>query len=305
MTNKPQIIAIVGPTASGKSDTAIELALAHGGEIVSCDSMQIYRGMDVGTAKVTTEQRSVVPHHMIDIIDPWEEFSVAEFTDRAAGVIDDILARGKKPVLCGGTGLYADNIIYGTSFSPDVPDGIREGLEKYDNETLYRMLEECDPATAAAVHANNRKRVIRALEIYKGTGRPKSEWDGESRTEGGRYDSLVIGLRYSDRSLLYERIERRVEKMIAAGLEDEVRGLHGKMSPTAAQAIGYRQMIDYIEGRMTLEEAVDEIKKATRRYAKRQMTWFRRNGSIRWIDIGADTNVKDIVNNAEKILTNE
>ena len=304
MNKKPLIIAVVGPTASGKSDTAIELALGHNGEIVSCDSMQIYKGMDIGTAKVTPDQRKLVPHHTIDIIEPSAEYSCAEFTSAAGAVIDGIVSRGRLPILCGGTGLYVDNIIYGTSFSPDVADGIREELERFDNVTLYEMLRSCDPETAVSVHMNNRKRVIRALEIYKGTGKTKSEWDSRSRTAGGKYDPLVIGLAYEDRKLLYERIEKRVDKMISEGLEDEVRSLYGSMSQTAAQAIGYRQMIDHIEGRLTLEEAADEIKKATRRYAKRQMTWFRRDPGIEWINITEKTKVKDIVNNAEKVLTN-
>ncbi|MBQ7500555.1 MAG: tRNA (adenosine(37)-N6)-dimethylallyltransferase MiaA, partial [Clostridia bacterium] len=218
--------------------------------------------------------------------------------------IDGIISRGKLPVLCGGTGLYVDNIIYGTSFSPDVSPDIRAELEKIGNDELYEMLVECDPETAAAVHKNNRKRVIRALEIFRGTGIPKSEWDRRSRLSGGKYDPVIIGLRYEDRELLYSRINERVDRMITEGLEEEVRALYGRLSATASQAIGYKQMIDHFEGRMSLEEAVDEIKKATRRYAKRQMTWFCRNESIRWITLTGKENIKDIVNNAENLLTN-
>lgn len=279
-----KILAVVGPTASGKSSTALELARRHGGEIVSCDSMQIYRGMDIGTAKPTASDMETVPHHLIDIADPDEAFSAGDYADAAAKAVDGIAGRGRIPVFCGGTFMYLDALTEISSLSDASKDeALRRTLEEYAAENgasaLHRMLEEVDPDSAAAIHENNIKRVIRAIEIYRTTGKTKTEWDRESKSGPSRYGVTRLLIEYRDRNTLYARIDARVDKMMEDGLEDEVRRLYdsGKLSgATASGAIGYKEFIPYFEGRSTIEEVVDEIKRSTRNYAKRQMTWLRR-----------------------------
>lgn len=313
-----RIVAIVGPTASGKSALAVELAKRLGGEIVSCDSMQIYKYFDIGTAKPTAEEMCGIPHHMIDVVDPnkVDAYSCAEFVRDAKIIIDDILSRGKLPILCGGTGLYVDSIISATEFSvsendPDYRRRLFELAEKYGNEHVYKLLKSVDPESAAATHPNNLKRVIRALEIYNASGITKSEWDKRSHEKPSEYDAAFIGLSFTDREKLYERINLRVDIMLENGLLDEVRGLMDagtlRRGTTAAQAIGYKELIGYFDGNTDLDDAVEAIKRESRRYAKRQLTWFKRNPDIHWIypDVIQSDNdrFKIIVNNAIEYLT--
>ena len=283
MENRIKLPIIVGPTASGKSALALAIAEEIGGEIISCDSMQIYRRMNIGTAKPTKEELCRVPHHMIDVVEPWENFSCADYARLADEAISDVLARGKTPIVCGGTGLYLDALLRGGL--PEIADsdeGYRAELcallEREGAERLHAMLEEVDPESAEAIHMNNTKRVIRALEIFHTSGRKKSELDKENSRLDGKYEPLAVGLFYPDRSVLYERIDRRVDAMVEEGLLDEVRALDAEgvfeRSKTASGAIGYKELLGYIRGEMSLDESVEILKMATRRYAKRQCTWF-------------------------------
>ena len=289
--NKPKIVCIVGPTASGKTEYAVKLAKERNGEVVSCDSMQIYKYMDIGTAKPTPKEMQGVVHHMLDFVDPRENYSVASFVKDARSCIDDILSRNKLPVLCGGTGLYIDSIINQIEFGCEEPDeGYRNELAefsaKYGNNALHDKLKEKDPSAAEKIHPNNVKRVIRALEIIKNTGITKTAADGIAKKEQ-LYDAEIIGL-FMDRERLYERINKRVDIMMQSGLLDETKKLLGLGVPrtsTAMQAIGYKELLLYLDGNLTLDEAVEKIKQESRRYAKRQMTWFRRNTEINWIEV--------------------
>ena len=289
--NKPKILCVVGPTASGKTDYAVELALKCGGEVVSCDSMQIYKHMDIGTAKPTADEMKGVKHHMIDIIEPNKSFSVARFSEMARECIDDILLRGKMPVLCGGTGLYFDSTINNINFiQMDTDEEYRKYLEsaakEFGNEYVYKILKRVDEESAESIHPNNLKRVIRALEIYKTTGKKKSELDKEQLSEP-LYEPEITGL-MRDREVLYDRINKRVDIMMEKGLVEEVSELI-KMGidteATSMQAIGYKEIIEYLDGKTSLSDAVDKIKRESRRYAKRQLTWFKRNEKIHWINI--------------------
>ena len=286
MENKTNIIAVVGPTASGKSALAVEVAKLFGGEILSCDSMQVYRGMDIGTAKVTEEEKQGVPHHLIDIADPTENFSCADYAKDAKKVIGEVSSRGKIPVFCGGTGLYLESAVRIDSFSaaPADPE-LRKNLESRDPGELYRLLSETDPEAAMKTHANNVKRVVRALEIYMLTIVPSFS----ARV-------LKIFLDFNDRSILYDRIDRRAEEMFGKGLVEEVRGLDSEAfrSSTASDGIGYKEVLMYLDGKITLEEAVEAVKKASRNYAKRQLTWFRRNENIKWLDIQNSTTKEQV-----------
>jgi tRNA dimethylallyltransferase len=307
--NKSRIVAVVGPTASGKTALALELADRFGGEIISCDSMQIYKGMDIGTAKPTADEMRGIPHHMIDIVEPSEYFSAADYALLARKAADDILARGKLPIFCGGTGLYLDSVLTATNYAEAETDyelraSLLEDAEKFGSVALWERLREVDPESAAAIHPNNIKRVTRALEIYLTTGITKTEWDSKSRLSPPPYESLIIAPD-RDRADLYERIDRRVDVMISSGLVGEVEGLlqSGKLprNSTAAQAIGYKEIIVYLDGLCTLEDATSQIKQASRRYAKRQLTWFRRNSNVNWLKV--EDNFEVIVNNAVKLLT--
>lgn len=299
-----KIIAVAGPTASGKTALALELAERFNGEIISCDSMQIYRGMDIGTAKPNAEELSRIPHHLIDIADPCQHFSCAEYKILAESAVADITIRGKIPIFCGGTGLYLDAVLTGNRF-PDCaadPD-YREMLYKRDNIELFDLLQRTDPAAAEAIHMNNKKRMIRALEIYKTTGLTKTEWDARSRLEPPVYDSTVLVPDYEDREILYQRIEHRVDEMMERGLLEEVCRLKLPRDSTAAQAIGYKELNAYLDNLVTLDRAVNEIKVSTRNYAKRQMTWFRKRSYVTLLNIKKENTFKDIVNNALKLLT--
>ncbi|MBQ0102398.1 MAG: tRNA (adenosine(37)-N6)-dimethylallyltransferase MiaA [Firmicutes bacterium] len=303
---KTKIVAVVGPTASGKSSLAVRLAKRIDGEIISCDSMQIYRGMDIGTAKVTAEEADGVPHHLIDVAEPSDPFSCSDYKDLAEKAVNEIVGRGKTPIFCGGTGLYLDSVLSVSDFSPSVPAGLRAELEKKDAAELWNELKSADPESADAIHPNNVKRVIRALEIYYGTGITKTEWDRRSKESEGRYDPLIIRLEATDREELYSRTDRRVDAMMKAGLVDECRSLALKPEYTAAQAIGYKEIYAYLDGSLTLDEAVELLKKNTRNYAKRQITWFKRYKDALPVGIGeADSPeiFENIVNIVKKHLS--
>lgn len=309
-----KILAIVGPTGGGKSALALALAEELGGEIVSCDSMQIYRRMDVGTAKPTDEEQARVPHHMIDVAEPDEDFSCADYAERAALAIEDCAARGRLPILCGGTGLYLDALLRKNDFETmSADESLRAALadfaEKNGAVALWEELLRVDPESAKATHPNNLKRVIRALEIYRLSGMTKTELDRRSREGGFRYDACVIGLRYGERELLYRRIDRRVDQMLEMGLLAETEALAREgvfeKNRTAAQAIGYKELLPYLQGEISLGAAVEDLKTATRRYAKRQGTWFSAKDYVRWIDMtenGREKTFEEIVNNARELF---
>lgn len=283
------IVCILGPTASGKTGLAVRLAMRYKTEIISADSMQIYRFMDIGTAKPDTAERCGIRHHMLDILDPFEEYSAARYAEEAGACAEELLARGLIPIVAGGTGLYVDALIGARSFEEE-PDTrkIRARLEQEAGETgdaaLHARLAAVDPERAARLHPNDRKRVIRALEIFEATGETATERDRRAAAQQRRYRALKIGLDWPDRAALYERIDRRVDRMFASGLVEEakrVRGLHP--GRTASQAIGYKELFRFFDGLCTLEEAREEIARESRRYAKRQLTWLRRDPEILWI----------------------
>ena len=286
-----KILVIVGPTASGKTRMAVELAKAHNGEVVSADSMQIYRRMDIGTAKPTREEMRGVPHHMIDVADPEEDFSVARYVEMASACVDDILSRGKLPIVAGGTGLYVDSLLSGRTFAAFSPDSsLRKELEaelaERGGEAMLAELSRVDPEAAARLHPNDHKRIVRALEVYRSTGKTISEHNRETRALPPRYEALTIGLNFQDRADLWARIDQRVDQMAAAGLEREVRELLSSgLSPrcTAMQAIGYKEMAAALRGDGDTARAAEEIKLRSRQYAKRQLTWFRRNPEAHWL----------------------
>ncbi len=280
---KIRCLAVTGATASGKTSLAIALARALGGEIISCDSMQVYRGMDIGTAKATAEERAAVPHHMIDILEPTEPFCAAEYAERAEAAAKEIAARGKLPIFCGGTGLYLEAVRTARHGTPMESDpAFRAEAEDYarrmGNEALHARLRAVDPASAEDIHPNNVKRVVRALEIYHVTGKPKSVTDREACEENPRVSVLNLFLRFHSRELLYRRIDERVEAMVRAGLLAETERLYrtGRLLPgtTAAAAIGYKECLGALLGEITVEQAKAELKNATHHYAKRQETWF-------------------------------
>ena len=289
---KPNILVICGPTASGKTALAAELALRFGGEVVSADSMQVYRRMDIGTAKPTRSEQRGVPHHMIDVAEPEENYSVARYVADAVPIVDGILARGKLPIIAGGTGLYIDHLVAGRQFAPFQPDsGLRPQLQARAREeglpALYAQLAQVDPDAAGIIHPNDEKRIIRALEVFLSTGKPLSQHDRESRALPSRYTPLTIALNFAQRPHLWERIDRRVDQMMAQGLEGEVRALLESGIPpdcTAMQAIGYKELAAAIRSGRPAADGAEEVKLRSRQYAKRQLTWFRRNRDARWFE---------------------
>lgn len=310
-----EFLAVIGATASGKSALALRLASRLGGEIVSCDSMQIYRGMDVGTAKPTTDEMRSVPHHMIDVADPGEDFSAGDYAERASRAIDDIISRGKMPIVCGGTFLYLDSLTEIASLSEASKDkALREKLQKFAEEhgagALHEKLREVDPESALAIHENNVKRVIRAIEIYETTGKPKSEWDRLSKEVEPPYRARRLMIAYHDRAVLYRRIDERVDAMMEQGLEEEARALYvkGYLSPEriASQAIGYKEFIDFFEGRATMSDVAATIKQSSRNYAKRQLTWLRRYDDVMTVwgdgEDGAPRTLDEIYEDSEALL---
>lgn len=286
---KPELIVIAGPTASGKTACAVELCRRIGGEVVSADSMQVYRGMDILTAMPAPDEMRGIPHHMLGIADPSQKFTAAMYRDRAKAVIGEILARGRRPVVCGGTGLYIDAITKPLSFSEQSDERLHAELfaladEPGGRRKLHDMLAEVDPESAARLHENDVRRVVRALEIYRLTGIPQSAQVRQDARGEGDYEERIFALDWP-RDELYRRIERRVDDMLVAGLIDEVRRLAADAArfPTAAQAIGYKEIAAALEGRMSMEEAIAKVKQATRNFAKRQLTWFRRDPRTIWI----------------------
>lgn len=285
-----RIAAVVGPTASGKTALAVALAKQFNGEVVSADSMQIYRKLNIGTAKPTAEEMQGVPHHMLDVADPGESYSVSRYEKEATACVEDILSRGKLPILCGGTGLYVDALIRGGGFlESGVDSGLRAQLEEeWDargGEAMLKRLASFDPDSAARLHLNDKKRIIRAIEVYLQTGITITAHNARTAALPPRYDAVMIGLRTEPRQILYSRIDRRVTKMLDAGLEQEARKLleSGDLAGTAAQAIGYKEMLAYFHGEATLEQAADLIRQKSRNYAKRQLTWFQRDDRAHWI----------------------
>ena len=283
-----KVLTIVGPTASGKTRLAVELARRFHGEVVSCDSMQIYRHMDIGTAKPTPEEMGGVPHHMLDVADPEENYSAARYVEQASTCVDDILARGKLPVIAGGTGLYRDALLAGrtfAAFSGRYRDVLQRRAGEGELPQLYEELRRIDPDRADKLHPADEKRIIRALEVWYETGKTITQHDAESRLQPPRYEAVSIGLAFERREDMWERIDRRVDEMMAAGLVEEVRALLSRgVSPacTAMQAIGYKELAAALEEGRSPEEAAEEIKLRSRQYAKRQLTWFRRDPSIHW-----------------------
>ena len=309
-----KIFAIVGPTACGKTAVSVEVARATGGEVVCCDSMQIYRGMPIGTAAPSEDERLGVPHHLFEFLDPAVSFSCSDYVALADRAVADITSRGASPILVGGTGLYLDSLVLGcgdasAAPNPELRAELQLFYEQNGVDALYSLLVERDPDAASAIHKNNVKRVIRALEICHACG-SKTEYDRRAR-QSLRYDATVVGLRFADRARLYSRIERRVDAMLDAGLLDETRRLLDEgvfeTNATAAQAIGYKELIPYLRGEDSLESCVETLKSATRRYAKRQMTWFSARPYVNWVDCDGIEDEKifeNIVKNVLKVFNN-
>ncbi|HOQ01199.1 MAG TPA: tRNA (adenosine(37)-N6)-dimethylallyltransferase MiaA [Acetivibrio clariflavus] len=303
------VIVILGPTASGKTKLSIELAKDIDGEIVSADSMQIYKYMDIGTAKPTEEEKQGIKHHLIDEITPDEEFSVARFQQLAVKYIDDIINRGKIPIVCGGTGLYIDSLIYNIEFGDTICDWeLRERLRKEalekGNEYLHNKLKEIDPEAAEKIHMNNVKRVIRAIEVYTYTHKTISMLQKESRNNPSKYKFYVFGLSMG-REKLYERINQRVDRMIEKGLVQEVKKLMEMgydKSTIAMQGIGYKEILSYLRGEISFDEAVYLLKRNTRRYAKRQFTWFNRMKDVHWINLDETHDLQEIIKNIKDVV---
>lgn len=310
--SKIPVIVVVGPTASGKTGLAIDIAKKYNGEVVSADSMQIYKEMNIGTAKPTIKEMDSVKHHLIDFVNPSQSFSVADYVKLAHKTIEEIYSRGKMPIIAGGTGLYVNSLLNNVQFKQTIDDSnVREELYDYAKkngaEALHDILKEIDPISANNIHANNIPRVVRAIEIFKLTGITMSKHQEESRLVPSKYNALKIGLNYKDREVLYERINKRVDIMIDNGLLDEAKEvLSSEYASTAMQAIGYKELFPYIKGNISLEEAVSNLKRETRRYAKRQLTWFRRDEEINWFFPDEYKNIqimqKNIYNYIEKFI---
>ncbi len=301
------IICIAGPTASGKTALAVELAKALDGEVVSCDSMQVYRRMDIGTAKPSLEERQGIVHHMLDVADPEEDFSVSRYCTMATPIVEDILARGKRAIIAGGTGLYMDSLIRGNDFAPFPATGVRERLEAQADaeglEAVMARLRAIDPETAARVH--DRKRILRALEVYLETGETITAHNRRTQAIPPRYQPLWLALEDENRQDLYDRIDRRVGMMLEQGLVEEIQNLLSSGIPakaTALQAIGYKEFVAALEGRCTIQEAAEDVRQSSRRYAKRQLTWFRRNDRIHWLRRKPGQGTEEILSQARQVL---
>ena len=304
-----KIVVVCGPTASGKTALSIALAKAFDGEVVSADSMQIYRGMDIGTAKPTLEEREGIPHHMLDVAEPGESYSVSRYVQEATACVEDILSRGKLPIVCGGTGLYIDGLIRGTDFQPAGTDnGIREGLgkewEEKGAEAMMARLAAVDPDSAERLHLSDKRRILRALEVYLATGETITAHNARTKAIPPRFEAVMIGLNTQPRDILYGRIDRRVDVMLEQGLLQEVQTLleKGLLEGTAAQAIGYKELLAHFRGEMTLEAAADLIRQKSRNYAKRQLTWFRRDERVKWIVYNAPQAAQAVLQEATEYL---
>ena len=305
-----KIICIAGPTASGKTALAVALAKALDGEVVSCDSMQIYKKMDIGTAKPTQEEMAGIPHHMLSIAEPDEDFSVSRYCEMANPIVEDILSRGKTAIIAGGTGLYMDALIRGNSFAPYPSTGRREELEQLaENEGIEAVLcklREVDPESAARLHPSDRKRIIRAMEVYLETGQTITEHNRKTQQIPPKFSPVWFGLEDENRQDLYDRIDRRVLQMLDMGLIAEIQSLLAAGIPeksTAMQAIGYKEFVDYLAGRCTLAEATAMVQQASRHYAKRQLTWFRRNPNMLWLRRLPGDTTAEILLKAKQNLT--
>ncbi len=303
------LICIAGPTASGKTALAVKLAKEYNGEVISCDSMQIYKRMDIGTAKPTAEEMDGIPHHMLSVAEPWEDFSVSRYCEMAAPIVDDVLARGKTAIIAGGTGLYMDALIRGNSFAPYPTTGRREELEalaaKEGIQAVLNQLQAVDPESASRLHPSDQKRIIRALEVYLETGETITEHNRKTQLLPPRYNPVWFALEDTQRAALYRRIDYRVEVMLEQGLIDEIRSLLAEGVPekcTAMQAIGYKEFLDALNGSCTMAEATALVQQSSRKYAKRQLTWFRRNPNIHWLRREADETTGEIVGKARQFL---
>lgn len=309
MDDKIPILVIVGPTASGKTALAVQMGKIYSGEVVSADSMQIYKGLSIATAKPTLEEIQGVKHHLIDFVEPDKPFSAADYVKLAKKEIIEIHEKGKLPIICGGTGLYISSLIDGVKFEAQTAGDmqVRQSLYKMaqqkGNHYMWQQLEKVDKITAQKVHENNLVRVVRALEVYEITGTPLSQHQINSRSEQSPYKSCIIGLTAANRQYLYDRIDLRVDNMVKDGLVEECRQVwqEGKLS-TAAQAIGYKELIAYFESKASLEQCIDKIKQQTRHYAKRQLTWFRKMDKISWIEIDNFDNMKKIIEKVNNIV---
>ena len=301
------IICIAGPTASGKTALAVELAKECNGEVVSCDSMYVYKRMNIGTAKPTTEEMQGIVHHMIDVAEADEDFSVSKYCTMASPIVDDIVARGKTAIIAGGTGLYMDSLIKGNDFAPFPSTGVRERLEAQADEqgmdAMFALLRTIDPEAADRIH--DRKRLIRALEVYYETGETITEHNRKTQAIPPRYSPLWLGLDFADRAELYRRIDLRVSLMLEQGLITEIKELLNSGIPekcTAMQAIGYKEFVAALKGQCSIEEAADEVRRSSRHYAKRQLTWFRKNKNIHWLTRKSGESAEEIIRQARQLL---
>ena len=307
---KHPVVAVVGPTATGKTALGVALAEQFGGEVISADSMQIYKGLDVGTAKVTPEETHGIPHHGVDILEPDAPFSVADFTAMAGRLEQEIAGRGHLPILVGGTGLYVQSFLYGVRFTEEkAPAGLREQLAEElaqkGGAALYAELQQVDPEAAAVIHPNNQVRVLRALEHYRATGKKLSEQKAASLPPERPYRSLILGLDFPDRAALYRRIDLRVDLMMEQDLLNEAKRVweHRDTYKTAAQAIGYKEFFPYFAGESALAPCVEKLKQASRNYAKRQLTWFRHMDGVVWLDAGAPDAAETAIHQVSEFLS--
>ena len=299
------LICIAGPTASGKTALSIALAKELDAEIVSCDSMQVYKRMDIGTAKPSVEEREGIPHHMLDVAEPEEDFSVSRYCNMASPIIDDIHARGKTAIVVGGTGLYMDSLIKGNDFAPFPSTGMRERLEAQPIEDVFAQLQTVDPETAARLHLSDKKRIIRAMEVYLETGETITEHNRRTQSIPPKYHPVWFALEDEDRKDLYDRIDRRVEIMLQQGLVKEIQDLLASGIPakcTAMQAIGYKEFVAALDGQISIAEAAAQVQQSSRHYAKRQLTWFRRNPNIHWLRRSKTVGTEEILNLARQVL---
>lgn len=306
---KQKLLVIVGPTASGKTKLSIELAKKYNGEIISADSMQIYKEMSIATAKPTKEEQEGIKHHLMDFLPLEQQFSLSDYLILAKQKIKEISDKGKLPIIVGGTGLYINSLIDNVKLNESEQDeDLRQDLynqaKEDGGESLYKLLCEIDPESAKIIHKNNTVRLVRAIEIYKLTGKTMTQHKKESKLDPPIYDTCMIGLNYYDRQKLYDRINYRVDVMLENGLENEVRQVYNSNSnlKTAYNAIGYKELIPYIEGKDSLENCVDKIKQESRRYAKRQLTWFRRDDRINWIYVDKEKSFENIIKKSDKII---
>lgn len=310
MTQQQKILVVEGPTASGKTALAIALAQQFGGEIVSADSMQIYRRLDIGTAKPTREEQAAAKHHMIDVAEPGEQYSVSRYVEEATVCVEDILARKKLPIVCGGTGLYIDALIAGRDFSQGgqetlLRSRLEEAWQREGAAAMMERLARVDPESAEKLHLNDKKRILRALEVFEQTGETISEHNRKTKALPPRYDAVILGLNTDPRQILYDRINNRVDQMLKMGLVEEARALYeqGVLEGTAAQAIGYKEMLGFLKGECSLAQAADFLRQKSRNYAKRQLTWFGKDPRVHWIVYNSSHNFTQVFQSATKIAT--